>query len=286
MTAWKIYCNGKQPEDSYKLVYANIRMKLNHTGKATLKMCTENTGKEVFDDADSELFSPGASIRIDTGEKDKQKTLFEGFILEIGIKIDKGACPLIVMECRDKIERRESGTSPVLTVTYGKELLSFDGGGCDRETVANTKKYRGKFSFQGSAEAVPGCVIEIKGLGKRFSGNKFIGAVTHTLENDEWITEAGIGIPAVILCDENKNEVIMNSDGITLSSAKDISMSAKGRISLSAPAIDISAKADLYAKGMNVKVEADVGATVKGHATAELSASGQTTVKGAMVMIN
>lgn len=37
---------------------------------------------------------------------------------------------------------------------------------------------------------------------------------------------------------------------------------------------------------MNVTMEGQVGATVKGNATAELSAGGQTTVKGAMVMIN
>ena len=45
-------------------------------------------------------------------------------------------------------------------------------------------------------------------------------------------------------------------------------------------------QADVSAKGMNVNLEAQTGLTAKGNATAELSASGQTTVKGAMVMIN
>ena len=48
----------------------------------------------------------------------------------------------------------------------------------------------------------------------------------------------------------------------------------------------ITAKSDVSVEGMNVKVNAKVGATVKGNANAELSASGQTTVKGAIVMIN
>jgi hypothetical protein len=43
---------------------------------------------------------------------------------------------------------------------------------------------------------------------------------------------------------------------------------------------------DLKASGMNVACEAQVGFTGKGSATAELSAAGQTTVKGALVMIN
>jgi hypothetical protein len=37
---------------------------------------------------------------------------------------------------------------------------------------------------------------------------------------------------------------------------------------------------------LNVQATAQVGLTAKGTASAELSASGQTTVKGAMVMIN
>jgi hypothetical protein len=51
-------------------------------------------------------------------------------------------------------------------------------------------------------------------------------------------------------------------------------------------AITLDSKADVKASGMNVQCEAKVGFTGKGNATAELSASGQTTVKGAMVMIN
>lgn len=47
-----------------------------------------------------------------------------------------------------------------------------------------------------------------------------------------------------------------------------------------------TAKQDVSLEGLNVNVQAKMGATVKGNATAELSASGQTTVKGAMVMIN
>ena len=50
--------------------------------------------------------------------------------------------------------------------------------------------------------------------------------------------------------------------------------------------INATAKHDVSLEGLNVKMEAKVSATVKGNAKAELSASGQTTVKGAMVMIN
>ncbi len=43
---------------------------------------------------------------------------------------------------------------------------------------------------------------------------------------------------------------------------------------------------DATVKGMNVTCQANTGFTGKGGATAELSAGGQTTVKGGVVMIN
>ena len=89
------------------------------------------------------------------------------------------------------------------------------------------------------------------------------------------------------LTDQHKNEITMDSGGITLSSSKDITLKAKGNITMDATMkLSGTAKQDASLEGLNVKVQAKIGASVKGNATAELSASGQTTVKGAMVMIN
>lgn len=91
----------------------------------------------------------------------------------------------------------------------------------------------------------------------------------------------------VRLEDQNGNTLVLNDKGISLESPKDISITAKGKVTIDAVgAVVISSKADVQLKGMNVNAAADVGAVVKGNASAELSASGQTTVKGAMVMIN
>lgn len=306
---------------------------------------------------------------------------------------------------------------------------------------AGLARYQGSVSFYGSAKVKPGCTIELKGLGKRFGGNLFVGAVTHTIESNEWMTEAGAGIspsnitdetdvvspsatgflpglqglhsavvrkldgdplkeyriqvelpwldgkskllwtrlatmyatggmgtfflpepgdevlvgfmnqdpghPVILgslygakhqppyeyeaknntkaivtrekmriefdeekkvitlstpgkntveisddgkyirLTDQNKNEIKMDNGGITLSSAKDITLKAKGNITMDTTMkLSVTAKQDASLEGLNVKVQAKVGASVKGNATAELSASGQTTVKGAIVMIN
>lgn len=306
---------------------------------------------------------------------------------------------------------------------------------------AGLARYQGSVNFYGSAKVKPGCIIELKGLGQRFNGNLFVGAVTHTIENNEWMTEASAGIspsnitdetdvvspsatgflpglqglhsavvrkldgdplkeqriqvelpwldgkskllwarlasmyatggmgafflpepgdevlvgfmnqdpghPVILgslygakhqppyeyeaknntkaivtrekmriefdeekkvitlstpgkntveisddgkyirLTDQNKNEIKMDNGGITLSSAKDITLKAKGNITMDATMkLSVTAKQDASLEGLNVKVQAKVGASVKGNATAELSASGQTTVKGAIVMIN
>jgi Rhs element Vgr protein len=91
----------------------------------------------------------------------------------------------------------------------------------------------------------------------------------------------------ITLKDQTGNTMEMSEAGIKLDSPKDIVINAKGKITVSAVgAITLESKADVKASGLNVQCEAQVGFTGKGSATAELSASGQTTVKGAMVMIN
>ncbi|MES1254884.1 MAG: type VI secretion system tip protein VgrG [Acidobacteriota bacterium] len=64
--------------------------------------------------------------------------------------------------------------------------------------------------------------------------------------------------------DQNGNSIVLNKDGIALTSDK--------------KAVTIEA--------MNAEIKAKSGATVKGGSTAEISSSGKLTVKGSMVMIN
>lgn len=92
---------------------------------------------------------------------------------------------------------------------------------------------------------------------------------------------------SIALEDQNGNKVHLDPNGISLDSPKDITVTAKGKIVLSAVGeISATAQADVSITGLNVTNTAQVGFTAKGSATAELSASGQTTVRGALVMIN
>lgn len=121
----------------------------------------------------------------------------------------------------------------------------------------------------------------------------------HRLEFDDKDKRVTLSTPAnnrvvlsdegqsIVLQDQSGNKVELHRAGITIDTPGDLRLSAKGAITLDAVgALNIGARADLKLAGLNVVCEAQVGFSGKGAASAELSAAGQTTVKGAMVMIN
>jgi Rhs element Vgr protein len=92
---------------------------------------------------------------------------------------------------------------------------------------------------------------------------------------------------SILLQDQNDNKVELSGEGIVLDSPKDIKITAKGKINIDATdELGMKSAADVVIDGMNINLTANTGLTAKGNASAELSASGQTTIKGAMVMIN
>jgi Rhs element Vgr protein len=92
---------------------------------------------------------------------------------------------------------------------------------------------------------------------------------------------------SILLQDENDNKVKLGTEGISLDSPKDIKLNAQGKISLTATqSVAVKATQDATVEGLNVNLTAQTRLTAKGNAAAELSATGQTSVKGALVMIN
>lgn len=89
------------------------------------------------------------------------------------------------------------------------------------------------------------------------------------------------------LIDQHNNKIVMNEKGILIESSKEISLKAKTDVKIDAGNnLGANAKANIDMKGLKINAKADTELTVKGTAKAEISASGQTVVKGAMVMIN
>jgi len=92
---------------------------------------------------------------------------------------------------------------------------------------------------------------------------------------------------SIVIHDQNDNQITLSPTGICMESPADITIKAQGRFAVDAVGpISLTSKADVKAVGLNVNCQAQVAFVGKGSASAELSAAGQTVVKGALVMIN
>lgn len=125
------------------------------------------------------------------------------------------------------------------------------------EELIEIKNKDGKFVFKWHEK--DGVVLENKSSGDKMA-----------------ITSKG---NMTIVCETGDISIEAKQGGISLKAMKDVTIDAKGKVG-------IKATQDATVDGLNVKVNAQASAEVKGTATAKLEASGQTTVKGAMVMIN
>ncbi len=76
---------------------------------------------------------------------------------------------------------------------------------------------------------------------------------------------------SITVADESGSSVVLGSDGIALESAKDVVIKATG---------------DVNIEGVNVNLKASATLAADGSASAELTSSGTTTVKGSLVQIN
>ncbi len=78
-------------------------------------------------------------------------------------------------------------------------------------TKSKFSKIRGQMSFQGSALALPGKLININGMGDRFNGDAFISGVRHVVRDGNWITEVDMGLSAEWFSDKVRLEAPLAS---------------------------------------------------------------------------
>jgi uncharacterized protein involved in type VI secretion and phage assembly len=71
--------------------------------------------------------------------------------------------------------------------------------------------------------------------------------------------------------DQNGNKIIMNAEGITIESSKDIVLKATG---------------DIKGEGVNLELKGSAAAKVEGGSSADFKSGGTTNLKGSMVNIN
>lgn len=92
---------------------------------------------------------------------------------------------------------------------------------------------------------------------------------------------------SILIKDSNNNKITLSKSGISLESASNLTLSAKGNITLDAKSnLSLNAGAKASMTGLQIDHQAKTKFSAKGNATAEVTASGILTIKGAMVKIN
>lgn len=141
-----------------------------------------------------------------------------------------------------------------------------------------------KPAYELTADNFKKAIVTKSKLKLEFDDDKKIITIITPANNQIVISDDG---KSILLKDQTGNQAKLSESGILLDSPKDITISAKGKVSISATGnVEINSQADIKAGATNITHTANAGFTAKGNASAELSASGNTTVKGAMVMIN
>lgn len=325
--------NGSPIKDYYPVSFINIKHQVNRHSSAELVIIDGSVDQGSFPISDSGDFLPGKEIEILAGYGDESKQIFIGIIAKQGLRINREGRSDLIITSKSKelldIGTPDLSTQPVFRVAYGESIIAFEA------KLAVSAK--GEVTHQGCADALPGKMIELAGVGLAFNGNVLVTAATHELAEGDWKTVTGFGLDdedfefqvfrdvdksivtrfnlklsfdddkkaitietpggniitlsddekLIEIMDQNLNKVIMNSSGISMDSPKDIVIKSSGDIKLDAAGkIEIKANMDATTEAMNITQCANVAYTAKGNASAELSASGQKTVKGAMVIIN
>jgi len=60
--------------------------------------------------------------------------------------------------------------------------------------ISRLSKIRGRAKFTGFGEIKPGQLIELQGLGARFTGNGYVSAIRQVIRNGSWLTQAQFGL--------------------------------------------------------------------------------------------
>ena len=184
----------------------------------------------------------------------------------------------------------------VVTALKGRGLAKPDGA-VDREAVADSiiEYLKGKKADGAGVAAIVRDVVGIRdddvhayvsgltSLGGKVQQRIIRSRLGHTITLDDSDDQ-----PSITITDKTgKNTIRLESSSNNLSIAVDgdVSLKAKGTVSIEGQSIHVKATNDLKLKGASADVEAQAGLTLKG-GTADLEAQGPTTIKGATVSIN
>lgn len=128
-------------------------------------------------------------------------------------------------------------------------------------------------------------IVTKSGISVKFDDENIIYTIETPSKNTMILSDQDAEIT---IKDQNNNSIVMSDSGITISSDSDINIEASQNLTLSGD-MGVSIKStsgDVQIEGLNIKNSADVEFSAEGSATVSIEGGGETTIKGAMVMIN
>jgi hypothetical protein len=195
--------NGVPLDQGWSIVSIDVWHGVNEPSRARLAIAESGLAVQDFTVRDSDTMIPGTTLAIALGYNGGDTLVFSGTVRCQELRIDPDGTSLLVVKAVDPAEADGGGpavTQPdasqpsVLTLANGESILEFRGetDGASRSTLS---RIHGECRFVGSALAEPGSVVELTGLGKRFSGDVYVSAVHHRVTDGQWTTTATIGLP-------------------------------------------------------------------------------------------
>lgn len=91
---------------------------------------------------------------------------------------------------------------------------------------------------------------------------------------------------SITLQDQNGNKIVMNEEGIEINSPKQVTISGTEKVSASGAQVTLTGDEQFSASAPEASVSGDMSISLSGGAEGSLSADGELSIKGAMVMIN
>ncbi|MDF1694793.1 MAG: type VI secretion system tip protein VgrG [Saprospiraceae bacterium] len=136
-----------------------------------------------------------------------------------------------------------------------------------------------------NAENTTKAIVTKSGINLRFDDENKVFTITTPNKNTAIFNDKE---ESITIKDQNDNSVVFSTDGITIKSATSLSIECNEKLTLSGnTGVTIkSSDGDVSISGMNIKQNADMTFEASGSSTASLEGGAQTTIKGAMVMIN
>jgi hypothetical protein len=304
--SYAIKVNGIAIPDNFPVTAVQVHHSISRLSSATVSLLDGDPLTGDFAISASDVFVPGNMLSVAAGYGGQTALLFEGVITTQALRIQNGGSVLEVKcqsegvnNCASSVDPT-TDTVPVMTLTYGDNMLSFSAELTAVTQVAKVKStLAGEVGFRGSA-LVPGKYVSLAGLGQRFNGDHFVSAVRHDIAESDWTTAAHLGLSArrrvvlddqsqqITVNDDNGNSILMSDSGIAIKSEKNISLEAGQKIILKGEVgIDLqSPSGDVDTGAMNIRQSADLQFAAKGAMSVDVQSSAQLTLKAAMIMIN